>query len=179
MSRLRILAITMIAISATAALAAGGQPEANYGQPLKAADLAGMFSIPPSGAGLPLGQGTPVEGHAVYANACAACHGEKLEGIKPTGAPALIGGRGSLATPKPFKTVESYWPYVTTVFDYVKRAMPFNAPGSLSDDQVYAVTAYILAQGHIIAPTAIINAATLPKVQMPNAKGFIPDPRPH
>jgi mono/diheme cytochrome c family protein len=179
MSRLKILASTMIVMAATSAIAADGQPAAEYGQPLKAGDLAGMFSIPPSGAGLPPGQGTVAQGQAVYTDACAACHGAKLEGIKPTGAPALIGGRGTLATPKPFKTVESYWPYATTVFDYVKRAMPFNAPGSLSNDQVYAVTAYILAEGHVIGPSAVMDAKTLPNVQMPNAKGFIPDPRPH
>ncbi|HVC11047.1 MAG TPA: cytochrome c, partial [Burkholderiales bacterium] len=91
----------------------------------------------------------------------------------------LIGGRGSLTGGKPLKTVESYWPYATTVFDYVKRAMPFNAPGSLSDSQAYAVTAYILGEARIIPQEEVIDAGTLPKVKMPNRHGFIThDPRP-
>jgi cytochrome c len=81
-------------------------------------------------------------------------------------------------TAKPFKTVESYWPYATTVFDYVRRAMPFDAPGSLPDDEVYAVTAYVLASGKIISETKVMDASSLPKVEMPNRNGFLPDPRP-
>ncbi|GEP06914.1 c-type cytochrome [Methylobacterium oxalidis] len=94
------------------------------------------------------------------------------------GADKLIGGRGSLATNNPVKTTESYWPYATTLFDYVKRAMPFNAPGSLSDDKVYSVVAYVLAQGKIIKKDEKIDATTLPKLQMPNRDGFVSDPRP-
>jgi hypothetical protein len=90
----------------------------------------------------------------------------------------LIGGRGTLASPKPLKTVESYWPYATTLFDYVRRAMPFNAPGSLTDDEVYAVAALILASGHVIAPDAALDENSLPKVAMPNRLGFYRDPRP-
>jgi len=83
-----------------------------------------------------------------------------------------------LASANPVVTVESYWPYATTLFDYIRRAMPFSAPGSLSNDEVYAVTAYILAEDKIIDKTTVIDAETLPKVQMPNRDGFIPDPRP-
>ena len=94
----------------------------------------------------------------------------------------LIGGRGTLvnADPRkaPIKTVESYWPYATTLFDYVKRAMPLTAPGSLTDDQVYALTAYILFEANIVADDVIMNAETLPKVVMPNVDGFMPDHRP-
>lgn len=136
------------------------------------------IDVMPDGRGLPKGSGTAARGKEVYAEQCAACHGENLEGIKETGGDPLIGGRGTLATAKPLKTVESYWPYATTIFDYVKRAMPFNAPGSLSDDDVYAVTAYILYRANIIKETDEINAVTLPKVEMPNKDGFIPDPRP-
>ena len=120
------------------------------------------------------------DGKKVYAESCAACHGEKLEGLPPPGAGGdkLIGGRGSLASAAPVKTVESYWPYASTLFDYVKRAMPFNAPGNLTDDQVYAVTAYILGEANIVPKTAVMDAASLPKVEMPNRKGFVPDPRP-
>jgi hypothetical protein len=97
----------------------------------------------------------------------------------PSGAALrLIGGRGTLASRNPVVTVESYWPYATTLFDYIRRAMPFSAPGSLSNDDVYAVTAYILAESNIVDKATVINAETLPKVQMPNRDGFIPDPRP-
>lgn len=144
------------------------------------ADLRAYFSIPPSGKGLPAGSGTALQGETVFAETCAACHGEQLQGnMAPgIGADKLIGGRGSLATNNPVKTTESYWPYATTLFDYVKRAMPFNAPGSLTDDQVYSVVAYILAQGKIIKPDERLDATTLPKVKMPNRDGFIADPRP-
>jgi len=90
----------------------------------------------------------------------------------------LIGGRGTLATKNPVMTVESYWPYATTLFDYVRRAMPFQAPGSLTADEVYSVSAYILAEANIIDKTTVLDAQSLPSVQMPNREGFIPDPRP-
>ena len=104
----------------------------------------------------------------------------KLQGnpAKGIGGDKLIGGRGTLATTTPVKTVESYWPYATTLFDYVKRAMPFSSPGSLNDDQVYSVVAYILSEAKIIKPTDTMNATSLPKVEMPNRNGFEPDPRP-
>jgi mono/diheme cytochrome c family protein len=135
-------------------------------QELRAADI----SIPPSGAGLPAGSGDAKQGAAVYTAKCQACHGEKGMG-KP--ADALVGGIGSLATAKPVRTVGSFWPYATTLFDYTRRAMPLQAPKSLTDDEVYAVTAYILAQNGIIAETAQMNAQTLPQVKMPNRDGFI------
>lgn len=150
------------------------------GTPVTKAELGKYFAIPPDGTGLPAGSGTPSEGRVVFMDNCAICHGDKLQGNpKPGfGGDRLIGGRGTLATNAPVKTVESYWPYATTLFDYIKRAMPFSAPGSLTDDQVYSVVAFILAQGHIIKPDATMNAKTLPKVQMPNRNGFVPDPRP-
>src|SRR6266545_2809540 len=111
---------------------------------------------------------------------CAACHGERLEGnpAMGIGGDRLIGGRGTLATKSPVKTVESYWPYATTLFDYVRRAMPFQAPGSLTADEIYAVLAYILAEGNVIDKAMVLDAQTLPRVQMPNRDGFILDPRP-
>jgi S-disulfanyl-L-cysteine oxidoreductase SoxD len=90
----------------------------------------------------------------------------------------VASARGTLASTNPVVTVESYWPYATTLFDYIRRAMPFSSPGSLSNDEVYAVTAYILGEGKIVDKTTVIDAETLPKVQMPNRDGFIPDPRP-
>jgi mono/diheme cytochrome c family protein len=143
-------------------------------------EIAKFFSIPQDGRGLPPGSGNATAGATVYADTCAACHGEKLQGnpAKGIGGDRLVGGRGSLATATPIKTVESYWPYSTTLFDYVKRAMPFNAPGSMSDNDVYAVVAYILSEAKIIQPSDTMNATTLPKVAMPNRDGFIPDERP-
>ncbi len=145
------------------------------------AELVRYFSYPADGRGLPPGSGTYAQGQKVYQAKCAACHGTKLEGTK-TG-DRLIGGRGSLVNGSPArppaKTVESYWPYATTVFDYVKRAMPFNAPGSLSDAEVYSVVAYILGEANIVAKNQVLDATTLPKAQMPNRNGFVsPDPRP-
>src|SRR6478672_8467750 len=150
-----------------------------FGTPATPDELAKFFSIPPDGRGLPSGSGNAKKGAELYVLACSACHGEKLEGnpAKGIGGDKLLGGRGSLATKTPVKTVESYWPYATTLFDYVKRAMPFNAPGSLSNDDVYSVVAYILSEAKIIQPTETMDARTLPKVAMPNKDGFEPDPR--
>jgi S-disulfanyl-L-cysteine oxidoreductase SoxD len=135
-------------------------------QELRAADI----SIPPSGEGLPPGGGDAKQGALVYASKCLACHGDKGIG-KP--ADALVGGIGSLATPKPVRTVGSFWPYATTLFDYTRRAMPLQNPKSLTDDEVYAVSAYILHLNGIIAENAQMNAKTLPQVKMPNRDGFI------
>lgn len=152
----------------------------DFGSPASQQELAKFFAIRPDGRGLPPGGGDAAMGAKVYAQSCAACHGDRLEGNLTTGVGGdkLIGGRGTLATKAPIKTVESYWPYPTTLFDYVKRAMPFTSPGSLDDNDVYSVVAYILAQAKIIKPTDTMNAATLPKVPMPNRDGFEPDPRP-
>ncbi len=178
MSRRSIWTVAFVVlIAASAPARAVGAAVPQFGQPVKPGDLTGAFAIPPSGAGLPLGHGTAVEGRAVFDNSCVACHGATLQGVPASDGPALVGGRGTLASAKPVKTVESYWPYATTLFDYVKRAMPFNAPGSLSDDEVYAVVAYVLASGHVIAPTDVIDARSLPQVRMPNRDGFLPDPR--
>jgi cytochrome c len=142
------------------------------------------IAIPPDGKWLPPGRGDWAGGKKVYETYCAACHGPDLLGVTglgdmPAGAQLrLIGGRGTLASPKPIPTVESYWPYATTLFDYIRRAMPFFAPSSLSNDDVYAVSAYILGEAKIIEKSAVMSAETLPKVKMPNRDGFIPDPRP-
>jgi S-disulfanyl-L-cysteine oxidoreductase SoxD len=154
-------------------------PTDGFGQPATAADLARFFSSLPDGRDLPRGSGTAAQGKAVYESQCVACHGDKLQGGLGD---RLIGGRGTLVnadpTKSPVKTVESYWPYATTLFDYIKRAMPLTAPDSLSDDQVYALCAYILAQAGIVPAGATIDAKSLAAVRMPNRDGFIPDPRP-
>ena len=178
MSRPDLIVVALAACCTAQATRAATMEPSDFGQKLQASDMTRYVSIPPSGAGLPPGHGTAKDGAVVFGGKCAACHGEKLEGIAATGAPALIGGRGTLQSAKPVKTVESYWPYATTVFDYVKRAMPFTAPGSLTDDEVYAVTAYILAESHIIEASTTLDAKTLPAVAMPNKDGFFPDPRP-
>jgi cytochrome c len=128
-------------------------------------------SIGPDGAGLPPGSGTPQQGEQIYVAKCLACHGEKGAG-KPND--QLVGGQGSLEPGHtPAKTIGSFWPYATTVFDYVRRAMPLNAPKSLSDDEVYAVVAYILQLNGVIGENDKMNAQTLPAVRMPNRDGFV------
>ncbi|WP_300548750.1 cytochrome c [Roseovarius sp.] len=151
------------------------------GQPATDMQIAGFnIDAMPDGRGLPPGQGSYAEGEEVYAERCAACHGADLEGNKDIGAPKLIGGRGTLTDAKPVKTVESYWPHASTLFDYVHRAMPMDSPGSLSADEVYAVSAYILGRADIISddPGTTLDAESMAKVEMPNADGFVSDPRP-
>jgi S-disulfanyl-L-cysteine oxidoreductase SoxD len=157
----------------------------DFGATATAQDIAAVaIAIAPDGKGLPAGKGTYAQGKTVYEQACAACHGADLKGVAgipnmPTGpALRLSGGRGTLNTPNPVMTVESYWPYATTLFDYVRRAMPFQAPGSLAADEIYAVVAYILGEGNVIDRSIVLDAQTLPQVRMPNRDGFIPDPRP-
>jgi cytochrome c len=157
-----------------AALSAATPALAQFGQPIAPADLAPWdISIAPDGAGLPSGRGTAAQGETVYLLKCQACHGEKgVSGAND----ALVGG--SLAPGKPaVKTVGSYWPYATTLFDYVRRAMPFPETKSLTDDEVYAVSAYILSLNGIVGTEEVLDAQSLPKVKMPNRDGFILFPR--
>ena len=175
----RTAAAALALAAATALGADAGEATYGFGSAASDADLARFVSPLADGRGLPPGSGSVLEGKSVYQQQCASCHGENLQGGIGD---RLIGGRGSLVNddPKkaPVKTVESYWPYATTLFDYVKRAMPLTAPDSLTNDQVYAVTAYILSQAKIVSEDAIMNAQTLPKVAMPNRDGFVPDRRP-
>jgi hypothetical protein len=147
-----------------------------FGRPVSAADIAAWdISIGPDGAGLPPGRGTAAQGEAVYAAKCMACHGEKATG-KPND--PLVGGIGSLAPDQvPVKTVGSYWPYATTLFDYIRRAMPFPESKTLASDEIYAVSAYILHLNGIIGTEIVLDAQSLPQVKMPNRDGFIPFPR--
>jgi S-disulfanyl-L-cysteine oxidoreductase SoxD len=173
MSTPRFVAICIALLSASpAALAQAPQ----FGQPIAPADIAPWdISIAPDGIGLPPGQGTPTQGAVIYVAKCQACHGEKGAG-KPND--ALVGGIGSLAAGQtPVRTVGSYWPYATTLFDYIRRAMPFQETQSLSSEELYAVSAYILHLNGIVAANDVLDAKSLPKVKMPNRDGFIPFPR--
>src|SRR4051794_18825090 len=169
MSSRKILLAIILGSFPAFALAAEGP---NLGQSATAEDIAAWnISIGPDGSGLPAGRGTPAQGEAVYIEKCLACHGEKGAG-KPND--QLVGGVGSLASEKPgVKTVGSFWPYATTVFDYVRRAMPYNDSKSLTNDEVYSVVAYILQMNGIIGGGEALTAETLPKVRMPNRDGFI------
>jgi cytochrome c len=143
----------------------------DLGQPLSEADLGPWdISILPDGKGLPPGGGTPAQGAKIYAQKCALCHGENgLGGVNA----ALVGG-APVKDMNSTKTIANFWPYATTVFDFIRRAMPFQQPRSLTDDEVYALTAYLLAANKLIGENDAMNAETLPKVRMPNRDGFIP-----
>ncbi len=151
---------------------------AGFGKPANPEKLRGLdITVFPDGKGLPVGHGSAVGGKLVYKDKCAVCHGDNGEGRdKQYG--ALKGGTGSLATQKPVKSVGSFWPYATTVWDYVHRAMPYDHPRSLTNDEVYAVTAFVLHINGIVPETLELNEKTLPKVEMPNRNGFVPDARP-
>jgi len=142
----------------------------SLGVPANVDEIAAMdVSIGPDGAGLPAGSGTPKQGADVYAAKCIVCHGpEGANGVNDR----LVGGQGSLKSAAPLKTIGSYWPYATTVFDYVRRAMPYPAPHSLTDAEAYAVTAYLLHLNGIIGADDVMDATSLPKVKMPNQAGF-------
>lgn len=150
-----------------------------FGEPASASELQDFVSSLPDGRDLPAGSGTIARGKQVYDDKCASCHGQKMEGGVGD---RLLGGRGTLVNndPKkaPVKTVESYWPYATTLFDYIKRAMPFYTPGSLTNEEVYSVTGYILSEANILNGDEPVTAESLAKVAMPNRNGFIPDHRP-
>jgi mono/diheme cytochrome c family protein len=163
------------AMLVAASNAASAQPP-QFGQPIAPADIAPWdISIGPDGAGLPPGRGTVAQGEIIYAAKCQACHGEKGTG-RPND--PLVGGIGSLGPDKvPVKTVGSYWPYATTLFDYIRRAMPFQESQSLSSDEVYAVSAYILHLNEIVGANDVLDAQSLPKVTMPNRDGFLLFPR--
>ena len=143
----------------------------NLGLEATPAQIAGWdISVGPDGVGLPPGKGTPATGATVYEQKCQVCHGAKGAG-QPND--RLVGGQGTLASKAPVRTIGSYWPYATTVFDYVRRSMPYTQPHSLSNDEVYAVTAYLLNLNGIIGENDEMNAQTLPKVRMPNQSNFI------
>jgi S-disulfanyl-L-cysteine oxidoreductase SoxD len=158
-----------------------GPPAYGLGRPATQEEIQGWdIDVTPGGAALPDGRGSVAQGRQVYAEKCAACHGSEGQGVRQQGliGDRLVGGIGSLATVQPVKSIGSYWPYATTLFDYVRRAMPFNAPQSLTADQVCAVTAYLLHMNGLADEDAVVDRETLPRVKMPNVAGFVGDPRP-
>jgi S-disulfanyl-L-cysteine oxidoreductase SoxD len=169
-SALAMLALTAVASSARAEVHYG------IGQTATSMEIAGWnIDIGRDGSNLPAGTGTVDHGREVFEQQCAACHGEKGEGGVGD---RLVGGQGTIATTKPIKTVGSYWPYAPTLFDYVRRAMPLNAPQSLSNEDVYAVSAYILNMNGLLPSDATLDAKTLSAIKMPNRNMFTGDPRP-
>jgi cytochrome c len=147
----------------------------NLGKPVDQADIAAWdISIQPDGTGLPPGAGTPADGASIYAEKCAQCHGpDGKGGVAGVAASPLVGGEPITDISAAMKRIANFWPYATTLFDYIRRAMPWQQPKSLTNDEVYALTAYILAQNKLIGENDTINAETLPKVRMPNRDGFI------
>ena len=164
--RNEILAVASVVVSLASSVNAY-----DFGRPATSEEIKLWdIDVRPDGKGLPEGSGTVARGKSVYAENCEACHGPNGQGgIKDR----LVGGQGSLATDNPIKTVGSYWPYATTLFDYVHRAMPWDRPKSLTDDEVYAVSAYILNLNGIIGANDVMDAQSLPKVAMPNREGFL------
>ena len=171
-SALFVAALLWLAATALSAQS----PASGVGRQATAEEVRSLgAAIAPDGGGLPEGSGTVAAGREVFAARCSKCHGDKAQGDI---GPALVGGKGTLATQRPFKTVGSFWPYSTTVWDYINRAMPFDEPGLLKPSDVYAVTAYILNINGVIPEDGVMDAKTLPKVRMPNRDGFVADPRP-
>ena len=172
MSMRKFLVAAAPAVVFALASPALAQQSPNLGKPISAEDLASWdISIGPDGAGLPAGSGTVKQGEDVFVAKCQACHGAKGAG-QPND--RLVGGQGSLPGDRPpVKTIGSYWPYATTLFDYIRRAMPFNESKSLTNDEVYGVVAYLLNLNGVIPESDTMNAQSLPKVTMPNRDGFI------
>ncbi len=164
--------------ASTIALALGARAAPPFGlghAPTEAELRAWDIDVRGDGAGLPPGQGDVRRGEALFAAKCAACHGEHGQG---GAAPALAGGIGSLASDQPLRTVGSYWPYAPPLYDYIHRAMPYGEPQSLSADETYAATAYVLHLNGLVGANAVMNRDSLPQVVMPNRHGFTGDPRP-
>ena len=168
-----VVAMGWLAMGVEGALA----QKIGVGREATATEIAGWdIAIRPDGKGLPSGKGTAAKGEEIFQAQCAACHGEFGEGKDRW--PELVGGHGTLTHDRPFKSIGSYWPYASIIFDYVKRAMPFGNAQSLSNDDLYAVTAYLLQMNDIIDDQNFeLNAQTLPAIKMPNAAGFYDDDR--
>jgi cytochrome c len=174
MAKLRTFSAALLAALAGAASPghADGPAPLGIGRTATAHEIARVdITVLPDGAGLPPGRGTARQGAPIYAAKCAACHGDKGQGVGDF--PALVGGIGTLSSKQPLLTVGSYWPTATTIFDYLRRAMPYQSAGELSDDEVYALTAWLLSANGIIKPADTMDRARIPRVRMPNRGGFV------
>jgi S-disulfanyl-L-cysteine oxidoreductase SoxD len=165
-----LLGLGLAGLLATANAADGPR----FGRTATSAEISAVdIDVKPDGASLPAGSGTADAGAKTFAMQCAACHGNSgVEGPRDR----LVGGVGSLATSAPLKTVGSYWQYAPTLYDYINRAMPFTAPGTLKPDEVYSLVAFLLSRNGVISETAVMDRTSLPQVKMPNRDGFIDQP---
>jgi S-disulfanyl-L-cysteine oxidoreductase SoxD len=178
MSRFPDLGVAIIVCTLALAEASSASAEKlGLGRELTAAEIKGWdIAVRPDGHGAPPGKGTAAKGEELFQAQCASCHGEFGEGKDRW--PVLAGGHGTLKHDRPEKTIGSFWPHASTIFDYIKRAMPFGNAQSLSNDEVYALTAYILQLNDVIKDADFeLNAATLQAIKMPNASGFYDDDR--
>jgi len=176
MRRLRFPTALAAAAAAVFGASAQAEPRHGIGRAATPAEIAGWnIDVGGDGSNLPPGSGSVARGKTVYAEQCAACHSADGQGGIGD---RLVGGQGTLATPKPVRTVGSYWPYAPTLFDYIRRAMPQNAPQSLSNEEVYAVSAYILNLNGLVAADTVLDAKSLAAIKMPNRDKFVADPRP-
>jgi S-disulfanyl-L-cysteine oxidoreductase SoxD len=176
MRTLELQIAALAALALVCATPAQAQSRYGIGRAATPSEIAGWnIDIDRDGNNLPSGSGSVGHGHEVFDQQCATCHGAKGEGGLGD---QLVGGQGTIATPKPVRTVGSYWPYAPTLFDYIRRAMPQNAPQSLSNDDVYAVSAYILYLNGLLSVDATLDAKTLSVIKMPNRSMFVSDPRP-
>ncbi|WP_152204988.1 c-type cytochrome [Marinobacter changyiensis] len=173
----KTIAFTVLASLVGAGTIMAQDEDYGLGREATTKEIAGWnIDVPPSGDGLPGGSGTVAEGKEVYQTQCQSCHGADGNSGPMD---KLVGGKDTLTSDSPVKTVGSYWPYATTLYDYIHRAMPFNSPQSLSPDDTYAVTAYVLFLNGIVDEDTTLDADSLPDIRMPNRDGFVsPDPRP-
>jgi S-disulfanyl-L-cysteine oxidoreductase SoxD len=167
---MRKISITTFVLALSFGSSAAFAQAPNLGKPIDPAEITAWdISILPDGTGLPPGSGTPAQGAPIYAQKCAMCHGIDGKG----GVNAAVVGGGPIKDMESAKTIANFWPYATTLFDFTRRAMPWQQPKTLTNDEVYALTAYILALNKLIGGNDEMNAKTLPKVKMPNRDGFI------
>ena len=177
---MRLKSITALALFATVLAAGAASAESKkFGLGREATEnevKAWDIDVRPDGAGLPVGKGSVEEGEAVFAEQCAACHGDFAEGVDRW--PVLAGGMGTMKSDDPVKTVGSYWPYLSTAYDYIYRAMPFGNAQSLEPDQVYGIIAYILNMNGLVEDNFVLSNENFTSVRLPNEANFIEDPRP-
>jgi len=172
MSTRKLIAAAALALACGTGAAQAQSP--GLGKPLSEADIKQWdIAILPDGSNLPPGSGTPAKGAKIFAEKCSACHGDAGKGGVAPYYPALVGGQPLTNGIDTVKTIANYYAYPTTIFDYTRRGMPYNMPRSLTDDEVYSLTAYILALNNLIVQDDVMDANTLPKVKMPNRDNFI------